>query len=320
MAINYTLDTFKIYDKEFQAGVEKSLNRNLDVWNSSTRGGMVLTTESLKGQYERKALFKAMGQATIKDRDPSSVATIVFDTLDELENIGVKVNRYSAIQKTADAFAKLAQDPQASFSSIVGVLTGDLIANDMIETALSALMGATQVEATHVLGDGTTEMNFKDINSAQFVYGDQFKNVACIFMHSSTAKTFTDVNIDEKMDNVGGVTIQNGTIASLGLPIIISDVEALSMTAGKGVIFMTTGAVTLTNSENPRVYTDFDPTTENTMLRIKREWAMNVACKGFSYTKGTVNPSNVDLANKASWTKTASDNKTLGAVIFNTKS
>ncbi len=318
MAINYTLDTFKIYDKEFQDGVEKSLNRNLDVWNSSTRGGMVLTTESLKGQYERKALFKAMGQATIKDRDPSSVATIVFDTLDELENIGVKVNRYSAIQKTADAFAKLAKDPEASFSTIVGVLTGDLIANDMIETAVSALMGATQVEATHVLGNGTADIAFTDINEAQYVYGDQYKNVACIFMHSTTAKAFTDVNIAEKMDNVGGITIGNGTIKSLGLPIIISDVEALTMTAGKGVIFMTTGAVTLTNSENPRIYTDFDPTTENTVLRIKREWAMNVSCKGFSYTKGTVNPSNADLAASASWTKTASDNKTLGAVIFNT--
>jgi len=320
MAVNYTLDTFKIYDKEFQDGVEKALNRNLDVWNSSTRGGMILATESLKGQYERKAIFKALGQATIKDRDPKSVATIVFDTLDELENIGVKVNRYSAIQKTADAFAKLAQDPDASFSSIVGVLTGDLIANDMIETAVSALMGATQVEATHVIGDGTKEMTFTDINSCQYVYGDQFKNVACIFMHSSTAKVFTDVNISEKMSNVGGISIQNGTIASLGLPIIISDVEALAMTAGKGVLFLTTGAVTLTNSETPRVYTDFDMTTENTMLRIKREWAMNVSCKGFSYTKGTVNPTNTILADKASWTKTASDNKTLGAVLFNTKS
>jgi len=320
MAANYTLDTFKIYDKELQAGIEQSLNRNLDVWNSSTNGGLILTTESLKGQYEKKALIKAMTQATIKNRDPKSVAQIVFDTLDEIEFIGVKVNRYSAIQKTADTFAKLAQDPNTSFSTAVGYLTGDLIANDMIETAVSALMGATQVEATHVLGDGTAEMTFNDINSAQFVYGDQFKNVACIFMHSSTAKAFTDINIGEKMDNVGGVTIQHGTIASLGLPIVISDVEALSMAAGKGVLFLTTGAVTLTNSETPRVYTDFDPTTENTMLRVKREWALNVGVKGFSYTKGTPSPDNTVLADKASWTKVASDTKSLGAVIFNSKS
>lgn len=319
MAINYTLDTFKIYDKEFQDGMEKALNRNLDVWNSATGGGLILTTESLKGQYEKKALIAAMSQSVIKVRDPKSVASIVFDTLDEIEFIGVKVNRYSAIQKTADTFAKLAQDPNTSFSTAVGYLTGDLIANDMIETAVSALMGATQAEATHVLGTGVADMTFSDINAAKFVYGDQYKNVTAILMHSDTAKAFTDVNIAEKMDNVGGVTIQNGTIASLGLPIIISDIEALTMTAGKGVLFLTVGAATLTNSESPRIYTDFDPTTENTMLRIKREWALNVSCKGYSYTKGTVNPTNADLAAKASWTKVATDTKSLGAVIVNVK-
>jgi len=320
MAVNYTLDTFKIYDKEFQAGLEQALNRNLDVWNGATGGGLILATESLKGQYEKKALIASLSQTTIKHRDPSSVAQIVFDTLDELEFIGVKVNRYSAIQKTADTFAKLAEDPNTSFSTAVGYLTGDLIANDMIETAVSALMGATQAEATHVLGDGTADMTFNDINSAQFVYGDQFKNVKSILMHSSTAKAFTDVNIGEKMDNVGGVTIQNGSIASLGIPIVVSDIDALAMAAGKGVLFLTTGAATLTNSETPRVYADFDPTTENTMLRLKREWALNVSVKGFSYTKGTPNPTNAILADKASWTKVATDTKSLGAVIFNSKS
>ncbi len=319
MAINYTLDTFKIYDKEFQDGMEEALNRNLDVWNTVTGGGLILTTESLKGQYEKKALIAALSQSVIKLRDPSSVAAIVFDTLDELEFIGVKVNRYSAIQKTADTFAKLAQDPNTSFSTAVGYLTGDLISNDMIETAVSALMGATQAEATHVLGAGTADMTFLDVNAAKYVYGDQYKNVVCILMHSSAAKAFTDVNIAEKMDNVGGLTIQSGSIASLGLPIIISDIAALDMTTGQGVLFLTVGAATLTNSETPRIYTDFDPTTENTMLRIKREWALNVSCKGFSYTKGTVNPSLADLAAAGSWTKVATDNKSLGAVIVNVK-
>ena len=83
MAIDYTLSTFKIYNKEMQAGMEKALNKNLDVWNQATRGGMILTTESLKGEYEYKALIAALKKATIKKRDPKSVATIIFDTLDE---------------------------------------------------------------------------------------------------------------------------------------------------------------------------------------------------------------------------------------------
>ncbi len=318
MAINYTLDTFKIYNKETQEGIEKALNENLDVWNSATGGGLILTTESLKGQYEYKALIAALSKSVIKKRDPKSVATIIFDTLDEIEFIGVKTDRYSAIQKTADAFAKLAQDPSTSFSKAVGYLTGDLIADNMIEAGVSALMGATQAEASHVLGTGAADMKFEDISSAKFVYGDQYKNVVCILMHSTSAEKFEGLNISEKLDTVAGYTIQTGKWHSLGIPIVVADIDALDMATGKGVLFLTAGAVTVTNSETPRVYTDFDPTTENTVLRLKREWSFNVACKGFSYTKGTASPDDTVLADKASWTKVASDNKSLGAVIFNT--
>jgi len=321
MAINYTLDTFKIYDAEFNSAYIEALQMNVNIWNQSGAGTIVLSTESLKGNFEKRAIFKELASSTIiKHRDPSSVASITAETLDQIEQIGVKLNRYSFIQKTADAFAKLAVDPNATFSQIVGVATAEAQVEDAVNTIIGSLVGAIGSEATMVHGDGTAEMNFKDVNALRFAFGDKFNNVKALFMHSSTASTFVDLNIDEKMNNVGGVTINTGKFASLGIPVVIVDSPSFAMTAGKAVLALTPEAGVVIDSEAPRVYTDFDVTSENTMLRIKRETAMNILIKGYSYTKGTASPTNTVLFDKASWGKIATDMKNTAGAIFNTKS
>jgi len=321
MAVNYTLDTFKIYDAEFNSAYIEALTMNVNVWNGMSAGTIVLSAESIKGNFEKKAIFKELSSATIiKHRDPSSVAQITADTLDQIEQIGVKINRYSFIQKTADAFAKLAMDPNATFSQIVGTATAQAQVEDAINTIIASVSGAIQSEATMVHGAGAADMNFKDVNALRFAYGDKYGEVKALWMHSSTASKFVDLNIDEKMNNVGRVTINTDKFASLGIPVIIVDSPSFAMTAGKAVLGLTTEAGVVIDSEAPRTYVDFDPTSENTMLRIKRETAMNILVKGYSYTKGTISPTNTILADKTSWAKYSTDLKNTAGVIFNTLS
>jgi len=321
MAINYTRDTFKIYNKEFNESYIEALQMEVDIWNASSAGTIILTTESLKGDFDKKAIFKELASSTIiKHRDPSSVGAITAETLDQIEQIGVKLNRYSFIQKTADAFAKLAQDPDATFSQIVGVATAQAQVEDAVNTIIGSLVGAIQVNASMVEGDGTADMTFDDVNTLRFKFGDKYSNVKALLMHSTTASKFVSLNIAEKMDNVGGMTINTGKFASLGLPVIIVDSPSFAMATGKAILALTSEAGVVIDSETPRVYTDFDPTTENTMLRIKRETAMNVTVKGFSYTKGTVSPTNAVLFAKTSWAQFATDIKNTAGSLFNSKS
>jgi len=323
MAINYTKDTFVIQDAEFNEAYIEALQMEVNVWNQSSAGAIILTTESLKGDFDKKAIFKELSSSTlIKHRDPSSVGTITAETLDQIEQIGVKLNRYSFVQKTADAFAKLAMDPDVTFSQIVGVATAQAQVEDAVNTIIGALVGAIGSSANTKMhqGDGTTEMTFTDINALRFAFGDKYNNVVALMMHSTTASKFVDLNIAEKMDNVGGMTINTGKFSSLGLPIIIVDSPSFDMTAGKAVLALTSEAGVVVDSEQARVYTDFDVTTENTMLRIKRETAMNVTVKGYTYTVGTVSPTNAVLFDSASWGQFATDDKNTAGAIFNTLS
>ena len=191
-------------------------------------------------------------------------------------------------------------------------------AEDAFNTAITALMGACQVTGGHaVQGTGAADITFKDVNALRFAYGDNYSAVKVLVMHSTTAKAFVDLNIDEKLDTVAGVTIRTAQIASLGIPILISDSPALSMTAGKGILALTEGAIIVVDSEQPTADIQKVQGQQNLVLSMQREWAFNVAVKGISYTDAGISPTNADLADKAKWTKVATDNKDIAGVIFN---
>ena len=317
MANESTQSSFVIYDKEFNSSMVERLQVNIGVWNAQTYGGLVLTTKSLMGHFSKVSMYKALSEAVIKELDPTVEGTTTWDTFEAFENASVKVKRDVNIKKTVDAFRVMLQDPNASFSQLVGALTADLITKDAIETGLGALLGAIENDASHILGDYTAGMTFKDVNKAQFVYGDQFSKVACILVHSNTAQALVDLNIDEKLDSVAGFTIRTGNWATLGIPVVIADLDSLKDTGNFKAVFLTEGALMVEASETVDAFTQIDLEARPAQLKFKREWAYNVGVKGYTYVVATgAYPSKTVLATSTSWNKTVSDDKELPCVVF----
>jgi len=316
MAGNIT--DFVIYDEEFGNAYTETLKQRVGYYNEASRGTIIMTSKSILGNFEKQSFFKSLASAAlVNHRDPASVAAITAQKIEQGEKIGVKLNRYSYIQNSLDSFKKIGQG-EASFSQEVGVLTAMAAAEDAFNTAIAALMGSLQVTGGHaVQGDGTADLTFKGVNALRFAYGDNYDAVKVLIMHSSTAKTFVDLNIDEKLDTVAGVTIRTAQIASLGIPILITDSPDLAMTAGKGVLALTTNACVIVDSEEPTADIQRVQGQQNLLLSMQREWAFNVSVKGISYTDAAISPTNADLADKTKWTKTATDVKDVAGVIFN---
>ena len=321
MAVPGTMNDFIIYDEQFRDAYTETLKQRVEYYNAASKGTIILTSQSILGNFEKMSFFKSLASATlVNHRDPSSVAAITAQKIEQGEKIGVKLNRYSYIQNTLDSFKKIGQG-EASFSEEVGILTAMAAAEDQFNTGIYALMGGLQVTGgLAVQGTGAADMTFKDVNALRFAYGDNYDNLKVLIMHSSTAKSYTDLNIDEKLNNVGGVTIQTAQIASLGIPILITDSPALTMTAGKAVLGLTSNACILVDSEAPTADIQRVQGKQNLVLSMQREWAFNVSLKGVSFTDTGVSPTNPTLADKTKWAFIASDVKDAPGVIFNTKS
>ncbi len=317
MANESTQASFIIYDEEFNSSMVERLRVNISVWNGNTKGGLVLTTKSLMGHFSKVSMYKALASTVVKELDPQVDGTTTWDTFESFENVSVKVKRTVNIKKTIDAFRVMLKDPNATFSQLVGALTADLITKDAIETGLGALLGAIENDTSHILGDGTGAMTFKDINKAQFVYGDQFSDVGCILVHSNTARALVDLNIDEKLDSVAGFTVRTGNWATLGIPIVIADLDSLKDGANYKAVFLTSGALMVEASESVDAFTQVDLEASPALLKFKREWAFNVGLKGYTFkTSVGAYPTKAELADKTSWTKTVSDDKDLPCVVF----
>ena len=317
MATSGTQTDFIIKDEEFASGLWARMNVNINLWNSATKGGLLISNKNLMGHFSKVSMYKRLAQAVITEFDPRTKGTTTWTNLEQFENASVKVWRDMAISGTLDEFKVMLQEPNTTFSAVVGGLTADMITKDAIEALVTSLIAGIENEATHVLGDYTTAISFKDVNTAQFVYGDQYKDVACVLVHSNAKKGIVDLNIDEKLDVIAGYTISSGESHMLGLPVVTSDIDALKNGANNNILFLKTGAAMVQNSETVTAVTQIDIDARPMEMKLKREWAFNVGLAGISYdTSKTAYPTRANLADSSFWTITAEDTKDLPCVLF----
>ena len=127
MATSSTQTDFVIYDEQFNSSMTERLLVNIQVWNSNSYGGLVLTTKLLMGHFNKVSMYKALAETVVKEYNPEAKTSTSWDTFEAFENVSVKVWRDVNIEKTIDAFTVMLQDPNATFSQLVGALTADLI-------------------------------------------------------------------------------------------------------------------------------------------------------------------------------------------------
>jgi len=311
---------FIIRDDEFNSGLWERMNVNIGLWNTATRGGLLISTKNLMGHFAKVSMYKRLAQAVIEEFDPRTKGTTTWTSLEQFENASVKVWRDMALSGTLDEFKVMLEEPNTTFSKVVGGLTADMITKDAIEALVSSLIAGISNEPTHVLGDYTTVVGFKDVNAAQFVYGDQYKDVACVLVHSNAKKGIVDLNIDEKLDVIAGYTISTGESHLLGLPVVTSDIDALKDGVNNNILFLKAGAAMVQNSETVTAVSQIDIDARPMEMKIKREWAFNVGLAGITYdTSKTAYPTRANLADKTFWKITASDTKDLPCVLFKSK-
>jgi len=317
MATSGTQTDFIINDAQFNTTFYERLNVNINLWNTATRGGLLMTSKDLQGHFSKVTMYKRLAQSVVNEFDPRTKGTTTWTNLEQFENASVKVWRDMAISDTLDAFKVMLNEPNATFSAVVGGLTADMITKDAIETLVGALAGAIENEPTHVIGDYTSAVDYKTLNKGRFVYGDQYSEIACILTHSNGAEGMANLAIDEKLDVIAGYTIKTGKWDTLGIPVIVADIEALKDGANNNILMLRAGSAMVQNSEKVTAITQVDIEARPMELKLKREWAFNVGLKGITYdTTKTAYPTRAQLADKTFWKITASDTKELPCVKF----
>ena len=86
MATTGTQTDFVIYDDEFNSGLYARMNVNINLWNTATRGGLLISTKNLMGHFAKVSMYKRVAQAVIEEFDPRTKGTTTWTSLEQFEN------------------------------------------------------------------------------------------------------------------------------------------------------------------------------------------------------------------------------------------
>lgn len=331
MAIGKQSD-FVIYQDEFHAGVTEVMQQEADVFNTQSAGAITLETQFHKGNYSSESFFKELSGLTSR-RDTTSVAVVTDIAMTMGQDVGVKLDRkIGPVAQTLDSFRKIDADPRV-MSYILGTQWAKAIMVEQLNSGLAA--GVTAFGKDLYVGTGTTgntgvvgtvpaatdTMTHSALTRGLGAYGDASQRVRAFVMHSKVYFDLMRQAIADNVYNVAGVTIYQGTVASLNRPVIVSDSASLiSVGTGTGgideyfTLALTGNAINLRESEGRQIHSSIVDGLENLVMRFQGEYAYTVGIKGYSWdiANGGANPSSATLTTATNWDKNVTDNKSIG--------
>lgn len=316
-----TKSDFTIYSAQFWGGVVETLQQNTEAFNAASQNAIRLVTRSILGDYERESFLKSTA-SLISRRDITAVTTVTDNKLQTGEMAGVKVNRrIGPVAQDRDAFRKLGVSPD-EFSFLLGAQTGPAIAIDYINIAVGAVRASIKNQAA--LGYDATADTLKTLNHTAMIggmskFGDRAARINTWVMHSKSYFDLMKQQVADKLFEVAGATVYNGTVATFGKPVVVLDSPNL-FTAGSSattydVLGLVENSVEVAESEERDIISQPVTGLENLVDRIQGEYAFNLRVKGCAYdTAQGVNPLDATLLTNATWLKVVADVKEMGGV------
>ncbi len=326
MAITVPTD-FKVYNAFVQSGFIEGIAENIEGFGAGSNGAIMVTVDSLIGDYKQVAAFGKLSEDDIiNDRDKSATGAVVPAALTSIEDIIPYLpSRYGPYETTRSAFLDIGKSPE-EFSTMLGRELASYVTKDMLNVSLLSSVAAIHGNLPMEIGSGseaTAALTYTGIIDLQALYGDQLSSIACLVMRSKDYYSLMKDNITAAtIDSVAGQTFMNGTTATMGKPVWITDLPALD--GGTGAVADDSGVVLALTKQAITVIQDSDFYVENQTTLLKEnititwqgEGQYGVDLKGYAYDK-TVAVTRTSLKTTANWSKiVVSDKNTLGGILL----
>lgn len=322
----------KIYHPQMVGAFVETIQQNVDAFNEASSGALVFRTRELKGQYEYESFFEEVSNIARRDPAAESSSTAAATKLTQEEFIGVKLSRRNGPYEWNISAAKLAGFDPGRFSVAVGEQTAVATPQEMLDRALGALEAKLDSIAALKVDRTAGDLRLQDLVDGVSKFGDAASRVRLWVMHS---KPFFDLVKDQVTSaesvyasDVFGATLFQGTPATLGRPVLVTDSASLvdfesvsSASPNYSTLGLTAAAAEVDVTEPPVAVAEGPITgSDNLFIRWQAEYSYNLKLRGCRYNTSTgVNPTDANVATAGSWVSAVSENKLLPGVIVESK-
>lgn len=320
------LSDLAVYSEYAYKAFTEVLRQQIDLFNASAGGVIVLSSAAHQGDFSDTAFFQKI-DGLVRRRNAYGTGAIATKVMKQIVDTMVKVGAGTAeIQLDPSQFKWIQMNPEVAGALLGQQLAVDTMA-DMLNTGLSAWYAAhVQVTTPNpIVLDITSEtndkLNFIAQTQASALLGDgSGGQVQTWVMHS---KPMHDLYVNaltnsEQLFSYGTVFVKRDP---MGRMMIMTDSPALVDTSGTPIyhtLGMTQTSLMIGQNND---YTAAETTTtgqENIKRTFQAEWSYELGMKGFSWDKanGGKSPTDAALFTSTNWDRTATSHKDLGGVII----
>lgn len=338
---------FKILDPYYYSGVFEGLTQNINLMNGAGAGAIVMTARDVKGHFNKTAFFRRIS-GLVSRRDITSLAGATSLAVTQDEGISVKVDRkIGPLDITDDALVKAGVTIE-EYSYQIGLMVGEEKAKEMLNSGIAAFVAAVARQATACYdgtggsGVDTGKLTHQVLLNGLAKFGDAAGTIKAFVVHSKVAFDLLGNALTEKVVNVADMVIREGTVATLGRPLLVTDSPKLLIPAvaavegsegppvveeviGRPVRYrtlgLTAGAIDLLESESQRIVGQKVLGLENIVNRTQGEYAFNIGLKGYKWNMGDgggISPTDAALATGSNWSLNVGDIKLTAGLVIET--
>ena len=321
MAITLIGD-YKIYQEEFNSGMYEKEAQMIDLFNAASAGSLVLTTSRKRGEYEKNSFFKKLANS-ITRRDLTSTAAATSLKLEQGEFVNVKLNKkFGPIDSTYEPSRMQGDNPEAMFSFILGQEFAEAKVTNQVNTLIKALVaGITNVGTTLAYDGSAGTPSATGLAKILRLLGDRSEDIVAWVMHSKSYFDLMEQHITDKVFEVAGVTINMGTVATLGKPTIVTDspdlINLVPAPDEYQILGLQAGAAVAEDQDDGKMLLDIVSGLEQLVMRMQGEFNYNIGLKGFAWDilNGASNPTDAAIGTGTNWDQAVTSIKDLPGAL-----
>lgn len=313
------LENMKVFNEYVRSATIETLAQMVDKFNAASRGAIRLSTDGFGGDFLMESSFASLHSARRRvDRYATNVSADATP-LAQLQHNSVKVaGGFGPVLWEPAQLTWVQQNPEQALE-VISRNMSEAIMQDMLNTAIAALVAAIEAQSTATTVDGGTgPITYADINSAHAKFGDHSGLIIANVMDGATFHGLIGQNLANaaQLFQSQGVTV----VDILGRAIVVTDAPALRETgtgADAKVLGLVADAAVVHDASD--LVTNIE--TSNGKARIETtmqaDYTFGVGLKGYAWdiSSGGKSPTDTELATGANWDKIATSIKHTAGVL-----
>lgn len=321
-----SLANFKVFTAFAYKTAIELLSYNINLFNTATKGGFILTTAANLGDFNDSAIYSRIS-GLVKRRDAYATGAVAHKALAMLQESSVKVAAGTPpIDIDPHWFQWIQKSPQEA-GVVLGKQLAEEMLNDMISVSVKAYAAAIGQVAALVHDGSAANSTLAGLLTGASKMGDRASGITCWVTHS---KPMFDIYGTALTNAAQLFVFGNTTVSadSMGRPFVIADLPDLKVADGvaAGVdlyrtLGLTAGAVVIEQNNDFLDNYETKNGDENIQRTYQAQWTFNVAVKGFTWdkTNGGKCPTDAALATATNWDRYATADKDLAGVLVKTR-